>query len=95
MRGVDASRGVLEGVRDPRGRDSRRRTMSAGLLRDPRGGGTLGAMATPAKRRATYADLHHESKAVAELLAKLSRKGLSVEHYAAQDKPLTVLLPLA
>ena len=39
-------------------------------------------------RRAKYSDLHHESKAVAELLGKLSRKGLSVEHYAAQDKPL-------
>ena len=43
-------------------------------------------------RRAKYSDLHHESKAVAELLAKLSRKGLSVEHYAAQDKPLFELI---
>jgi DNA gyrase subunit B len=43
-------------------------------------------------RRATYADLHHESKAVAELIAKLSRKGLSVEHYAAQDHPLFELI---
>ncbi|HXG46641.1 MAG TPA: toprim domain-containing protein, partial [Methylomirabilota bacterium] len=43
-------------------------------------------------RRATYADLHHESKAVAELLAKLSRKGLSVDHYAAQDNPLFELI---
>src|SRR5213075_1385294 len=43
-------------------------------------------------RRATQSDLHHESKAVAELIAKLSRKGLSVEHYAAQDKPLFELI---
>jgi DNA gyrase subunit B len=43
-------------------------------------------------RRAKYSDLHHESKAVAELLVKLSRKGLSVEHYAAQDKPLFELI---
>src|SRR5439155_15454899 len=43
-------------------------------------------------RRATIADLHHESKAVAELIGKLSRKGLSVEHYAGQDKPLFELV---
>jgi DNA gyrase subunit B len=43
-------------------------------------------------RRASYADLHHESKAVSELLGKLSRKGLSVEHYAAQDHPLFELV---
>src|SRR5207247_4449525 len=43
-------------------------------------------------RRATVADLHHESKAVAELIGKLSRKGLSVEHYAGQDKPLFELV---
>jgi len=43
-------------------------------------------------RRAKYSDLHHESKAVAELLGKLARKGLSVEHYAAQDKPLFELI---
>jgi len=43
-------------------------------------------------RRARYADLHHESKAVAELITKLSRKGLSVEHYAAQDHPLFELI---
>ena len=34
----------------------------------------------------------HESKAIAELLVKLSRKGLSVEHYSAQDKPLFELI---
>ena len=43
-------------------------------------------------RRATYSDLHHESKAVAELIVKLSQKGLSVEHYSAQDKPLFELI---
>jgi DNA gyrase subunit B len=43
-------------------------------------------------RRATASDLHHESKAVAELIEKLSKKGLSVEHYAAQDKPLFELI---
>ncbi len=39
-------------------------------------------------RRATHFDLHLESKAIAEILGKLSRKGLAVEHYAAQDQPL-------
>jgi DNA gyrase subunit B len=43
-------------------------------------------------RRATYADLHHESKAIADLLGKLAAKGLSVDHYAAQDKPLFELI---
>jgi DNA gyrase subunit B len=43
-------------------------------------------------RRAKVADLHHESKAVAELIGKLSRKGLSVGHYAAQDNPLFELI---
>jgi DNA gyrase subunit B len=43
-------------------------------------------------RRATQADLHHESKAIAELMSRLSQKGLSVEHYAAQDKPLFELI---
>ncbi len=38
-------------------------------------------------RRARHVELH-ESKAIAELLAKLAKKGLSVEHYSAQDKPL-------
>jgi DNA gyrase subunit B len=38
-------------------------------------------------RRARHVELH-ESKAIAELLAKLANKGLSVEHYSAQDKPL-------
>jgi DNA gyrase subunit B len=38
-------------------------------------------------RRARHVELH-ESKAVADLLAMLAKKGLSVEHYSAQDKPL-------
>jgi len=38
-------------------------------------------------RRGAHVELH-ESKPVQELLAKLSRKGLPMEHYAAQDKPL-------
>jgi len=43
-------------------------------------------------RRATEADLHLESKAIADLLSKLSKKGLDVDHYAAQDKPLFELI---
>ncbi|NBV20907.1 MAG: DNA topoisomerase (ATP-hydrolyzing) subunit B [Proteobacteria bacterium] len=39
-------------------------------------------------RRAVGADLHLESKAIGELLSKLSKKGLAVDHYAAQDAPL-------
>ena len=39
-------------------------------------------------RRAKVYDLHLESKAIIDLLGKLSKKGLNVEHYAAQDKPL-------
>jgi len=42
-------------------------------------------------RRATHVELH-ESKSVVELLGKLARKGLSVEHYSAQDKPLFELI---
>src|SRR5579862_6610962 len=38
-------------------------------------------------RRARHVELH-ESKAILELLAKLDKKGFSVEHYAGQDKPL-------
>ena len=38
-------------------------------------------------RRGTHVELH-ESKPVQELLSKLSRKGLPMEHYSAQDKPL-------
>ena len=39
-------------------------------------------------RRAKISDLHLESKATVDLLGKLSRKGLAVDHYTAQDKPL-------
>ncbi|NDB76286.1 MAG: DNA topoisomerase (ATP-hydrolyzing) subunit B, partial [Verrucomicrobia bacterium] len=39
-------------------------------------------------RRAVGVDLHLESKAIGELLGKLAKKGLAVDHYAAQDKPL-------
>jgi len=42
-------------------------------------------------RRARHVELH-ESKAIAELLVRLAQKGFSVEHYAAQDKPLFELL---
>jgi len=34
----------------------------------------------------------HESKAIADLLEKLARKGLNVEHYSAQDQPLFELI---
>jgi DNA gyrase subunit B len=34
----------------------------------------------------------HESKAIGEVLQELARKGFSVEHYAAQDKPLFELV---
>jgi DNA gyrase subunit B len=43
-------------------------------------------------RRAKISGLHLESKAIVDLLDKLSKKGLSVEHYAAQDKPLFELI---
>jgi DNA gyrase subunit B len=39
-------------------------------------------------RRAKISDLHLESKAIADLLEKLSKQGFAVEHYSAQDKPL-------
>ncbi len=42
-------------------------------------------------RRARHVELH-ESKAVSELLDKLSVKGLNIEHYSAQDKPLFELI---
>jgi DNA gyrase subunit B len=43
-------------------------------------------------RRASVYDLHLESKAIIDLLDKLSKKGLVVDHYAAQDKPLFELI---
>ena len=42
-------------------------------------------------RRARHVELH-ESKAIQTLLGQLSRKGLDVEHYSAQDKPLYELI---
>jgi len=42
-------------------------------------------------RRAKHVVLH-ESKAVAELLAKIEAKGLNTAHYSAQDKPLFELI---
>src|SRR5207302_7655209 len=38
-------------------------------------------------RRARHEELY-ESHAIKELLDKLAKKGFSIEHYAAQDKPL-------
>jgi DNA gyrase subunit B len=42
-------------------------------------------------RRANHVELH-ESKALDELLRKVEKKGLDVEHYSAQDKPLFELV---
>jgi len=42
-------------------------------------------------RRARHVEIH-ESKAIEDLLAKLARKGLNVEHFAAQDQPLFELV---
>jgi DNA gyrase subunit B len=42
-------------------------------------------------RRARHVELH-ESKALDELLQKVEKKGLNVEHYSAQDKPLFELV---
>jgi DNA gyrase subunit B len=43
-------------------------------------------------RRAKLSHLHLESKAIGDLLGKLGKKGLAVDHYAAQDKPLFELI---
>jgi len=42
-------------------------------------------------RRARHEELY-ESHAIKELLEKLGKKGLSVDHYSAQDKPLFELV---
>jgi DNA gyrase subunit B len=42
-------------------------------------------------RRARHVELH-ESKTVEELLAKLERKGLKIDHYSGQDHPLFELI---
>jgi DNA gyrase subunit B len=39
-------------------------------------------------RRAKVSNLHLESKAITDLLGRLLKKGLAVDHYAAQDQPL-------
>jgi DNA gyrase subunit B len=49
------------------------------------------AAGTVNRRRCIHVELH-ESKAVAELLNKLERKGLSIDQYRAADKPLFELL---
>jgi DNA gyrase subunit B len=38
------------------------------------------------------ADLHLESKVIGDLLGRLARKGLAVDHYSAQDHPLFELI---
>ena len=43
-------------------------------------------------RRAAVSNLHLESKAIADVLGKLTKKGLAVDHYSAQDKPLFELM---
>ncbi len=43
-------------------------------------------------RRQTTNEIHHESKAISDLLSKLAKKGLAIDHYAAQDKPLFELV---
>jgi DNA gyrase subunit B len=51
------------------------------------GNGTSNGMT----RRARHEELY-ESQAIKELLQKLARKGFSVDHYSAQDKPLFELV---
>ena len=46
---------------------------------------------TGPSRRARHIELH-ESKAILELLNKLDAKGLKVDHYSGQDKPLFELI---
>src|ERR1017187_1888341 len=43
-------------------------------------------------RRAKISDLHLESKAIVDLVGKLAKKGLAVDHHAAQDAPLFELV---
>jgi DNA gyrase subunit B len=57
-------------------------------LEKPRNGNGNGNGQT---RRARHEELY-ESQAIRELLEKLSSKGLSVEHYSAQDQPLFELV---
>src|SRR3954454_18262935 len=53
--------------------------------------GTPTARANGGTRRARHVELH-ETNALAEFLAKPAEKGLNVEHYSAQDKPLFELI---
>ncbi|HON08249.1 MAG TPA: DNA gyrase subunit B, partial [Verrucomicrobiota bacterium] len=53
--------------------------------------GGNGKPKTTVTRRARHIELH-ESKAIEELMSKLSKKGLNIEHYSAQDKPLYELI---
>jgi DNA gyrase subunit B len=46
---------------------------------------------TSGTRRARHEELY-ESGAIADLLNKLARKGLNIEHYSAQDQPLFELI---
>jgi DNA gyrase subunit B len=46
---------------------------------------------TGPSRRARHIELH-ESKAILDLLNKLDAKGLKVDHYSGQDKPLFELI---
>jgi DNA gyrase subunit B len=58
------------------------------LFEDELTGGTKPAVAKNGHtRRGTHIELH-EAKPVQELLGELSRKGLPVAHYSAQDKPI-------
>jgi DNA gyrase subunit B len=43
-------------------------------------------------RRASHVHLHLESRAIGDLLVRLAKKGLAIDHYAAQDKPLFELI---
>ena len=54
---------------------------------EPARSGTAAAPGNGVRRRARHIEIY-ESKAIQELLGRLARKGLDVEHYAAQDQPL-------
>ncbi len=58
---------------------------------EPRPAGRATTAGTVNRRRCIHVELH-ESKAVAELLNKLERKGLSIDQYRAADEPLFELL---
>jgi DNA gyrase subunit B len=62
-----------------------------GLFGDEDGEPPNGKARSGPTRRARHVELH-ESKAVADLLGRLARKGLSIDHYSAQDRPLFELV---